>query len=141
MKVYNAEGMILGRVASIVAKQALLGEQIAVVNCDKAIVSGKVAQTFALEKKKRDRRGYPLKSQKYSHLPDRYVRRTIRGMLPWKQTRGREAFKRVMCYAGVPEEFAQNELLVVEGAKAAKLPTLNRVNVGEVCKYLGWKGL
>ena len=45
MKIYNAEGIILGRLASVVAKQALLGEDIRIVNSEKAIISG-ISSTF-----------------------------------------------------------------------------------------------
>ena len=41
MKIYNGEGMILGRLAAIAAKEALLGEEVKVVNCEKVIISGK----------------------------------------------------------------------------------------------------
>ena len=106
MKVYNGEGIVLGRLAVQVAKDALLGEEVRVVNCEKIIISGVKTTTFAHEKQRYERKGYPLKSAKFSRIPDRYVRRSIRGMLPWKTTRGREAFLRIMCYRGLPEVFS-----------------------------------
>ena len=131
--------MILGRLATVVAKQSLLGEEVRVVNCDKIVISGRKTNAFKNEKTRRDRKGYPLKSAKHSRLSDRFVRRAIRGMLPWKQARGREAFKRVMCYRGTPEELAGGKLIVVKDAAASKLPTLKYVTVGEVCRNLGGK--
>lgn len=139
MKVYNGEGMILGRLAGVVAKELLLGEDVFIVNCDKIIISGKKQNVFAHEKQRSDRRGYPLKSSVLPRVPDRYVRRVVRGMLPWKQTRGKEAFKRVMCYNTVPAEFQGKELLSVKGASMRKLPTLKYVTVGQICKSLGGK--
>ncbi|RLI06236.1 50S ribosomal protein L13, partial [Candidatus Bathyarchaeota archaeon] len=38
--VIDASGLILGRMASIVAKRLLEGEQIEIVNAEKAVVSG-----------------------------------------------------------------------------------------------------
>ena len=111
MKIYNGEGLILGRMATVIAN----------------------------EKTKRARKGYPLKSAKFSRLPDRFVRRTIRGMLPWKITRGKEAYKRVMCYIGIPEVIANEKIIILEKASAKKLPTLKYITVGEVCKALGGK--
>ena len=59
MKIYNGESMILGRLAARVAKDALLGEEVKVVNCDKVIISGRKTNTFANEKQKREhRKGY-----------------------------------------------------------------------------------
>ncbi|MBU0470661.1 MAG: 50S ribosomal protein L13 [Nanoarchaeota archaeon] len=139
MKVYNGEGMILGRLAARAAKDVLLGEEVKVVNCDKVMVSGKKTNTLENEKTKRLRKGYPLKSAKFSRLPDRFVRRCIRGMLPWKFTRGREAFRQVMCYIGVPEELASQEMITLKDSSYKKLPTLNYMTVGEICKQLGGK--
>lgn len=139
MKVFDGAGMVLGRLATQVAKAALLGEEVKVVNCEKVIVSGNKYKVFAAKKKKHDRRGYPLKSANHSRLPDRYVRRVIRGMLPWTQTRGREAFKRVMCYRGVPEALAKENLIKVEKADMKKLPSLQYVTIAEICKHLGGK--
>lgn len=138
MKIYDGEGMILGRLAAEAAKSALLGEEVRVVNCSRIIVSGKKNNTFQLAKARRDRKGYPLKSAKHSRLPERYVRRAIRGMLPWKFSRGKEAFKRVMCYRDVPEEFAGKKIITIEAASAKKLPTLKYVAVKEICKAIGW---
>ena len=138
MKIYNGEGIILGRLASAAAKAALLGEEVHVINCEKIIVSGKKANTYAMAKARRDRKGYPLKSAKHSRLPERYVRRSIRGMLPWKFTRGKEAFKRIMCYRGMPEELSGKEQIVLESESAKKLPTLKFTTVNEICKAIGW---
>ena len=139
MKIYNGEGMILGRMAAVIAKASLLGEEVNVVNCEKMVVSGRKTNTVAQEKQKRDRKGYPLKSAKFSKLPDRYVRRTIRGMVPWKQARGKEAYKRVMCYIGIPAGLADKEMSTIKEASMKKLPTLKYMTVGEVCKRLGGK--
>ena len=139
MKIYDGTDMLLGRLASKVAKDALLGEEVNVVNCEKVIISGRKTNTFSLEKQKRLRKGYPLKSAKHTRLSDRYVRRSIRGMLPWKQSRGKEAFKRIMCHVGIPEQFVGKEMLKVEGADAGKLPILKRVTVGEIMDHLKGK--
>lgn len=138
MKVINGEGLLLGRVCSTAAKAALLGEEVRIVNCEKIVISGDKQQTFAKEKAKRDRKGYPLKSAKFSRLPDRFVRRTIRGMLPRKKERGRTALKRIMCYAGLPEEF-KSQMITVEKCKAEKLPTLKYTTVKEICNWLRGK--
>ncbi|MBU0459243.1 MAG: 50S ribosomal protein L13 [Nanoarchaeota archaeon] len=136
MKVYNGEGMLLGRLASLVAKDALLGEEVRVVNCEKIFISGKKVTTLTNEKTKRRRKGYPLKSAKHTKLPDRIVRRSIRGMLPWKDARGREAFKRIMCYTDVPKELVGKEMIVVENASVNKLPILKSITIGDICKHL-----
>ena len=139
MKIYNGEGLILGRLATVIAKEILLGEEIQVVNCEKIVISGKKEKVVANEKTKRDRKGYPLKSAKFTRMPDRCVRRTIRGMVPWKQARGKEAFKRVMCFIGVPEPLANEKMITVEKHSVQKLPTLKYITIGKICKALGGK--
>ena len=139
MKVYNGEGMILGRLATQVAKDALLGEEVKVVNCEKVVISGRKTNTYAHEKQKIDRHGFPLKSQTLTRVPDRFVRRAIRGMLPWRQPRGRAVFKFIMCYKGIPAEYANTPLITLPKASMKKLPTLKYMTVGEVCKLLGGK--
>ncbi|NQV91842.1 50S ribosomal protein L13 [Candidatus Woesearchaeota archaeon] len=136
MKVYNGEGMLLGRLATYIAKDALLGEEVNVVNCEKMIISGRKVATLSNEKVRRARKGYPLKSAKRIRLSDRYVRRVIRGMLPWDTTRGREAYKRVMCYTSIPAEFEGKEFITIESASARKLPTLKYITVGNLIKHL-----
>lgn len=135
MKIINGEGLLLGRLCSYAAKAALLGEEVRIVNCEKAVISGNRQGVLAKEKEKRDRRGYPLKSAKFSRLADRFVRRTVRGMLPRKKERGREAYKRVMCYVGVPKEF-EGKMETIEKAKAEKLPTLKYVKIEDICNWL-----
>ncbi|MBI2572595.1 50S ribosomal protein L13 [Candidatus Woesearchaeota archaeon] len=139
MRIYNAEGMIIGRLATLVAKDALLGEEVRIINCEKALISGAKENTLAREKQRRLRKGYPLKAQTISRLADRHVRRTVRGMLPWKFTRGREAYKRVLCYIGVPAEFEGKTTIPTPKASSDKLPTLKYITIGEMCKRLGAK--
>lgn len=139
MKIYNGENMILGRLASLAAKDALLGEEVVVVNCSKAVISGKKANTFKHEKERLDRKGYPLKSAKLSRLPEKFVRRSIRGMLPWKHSRGKEAYKRVICHRYLPQEYEGKEMLSSDKISVKKLPTLRYASVGKVCKQIGGK--
>ena len=138
MRIYNGEGMLLGRLASRIAKDALLGEEVKVINCDKIIVSGKKTSVFANEKVRRLRKGYPLKSQKRPRFSERYVRRAIRGMLPWDTTRGREAFDRIMCYVGSPEEI-KGDAIVLEDASVKKLPNVRYVTVKDIVLAIGGK--
>lgn len=138
MKIYDGEGMVLGRLAARVAKDALLGEEVKVVNCEKIIVSGKKTTTFAQEKQRRARKGYPLKSAKLPRLADKYVRRSIRGMLPWKMSRGKEAFRRINCIVGVPADMS-GEMIKLKDSHSDKLPNLKYITVGEICKHLGGK--
>ncbi len=133
--IIDGEGLLLGRLCSRAAKAALLGEEVKIINCEKIVISGDKKKVLANEKERRERKGYPLKSAKFSKLPDRYVKRTVRGMLPHKKGRGQEAFDRIRCYVGVPEEFA-GKAEIIEEAKVSKLPSMKYVTVEEICNWL-----
>jgi|SRR3989344_5495404 len=125
MKVIDATGLILGRMATRVAKMALMGEEVKIVNCEKAIISGKQNQVLA-KWRERKHRTDPVKGPFISILPDRIVRRAIRGMLPHKNAktetaRGIMAFKRVMCYISVPDELKTAKFETVVGAESDRL--------------------
>ena len=47
MKVIDAEGHVLGRLASLVAQELLAGEEIRIVNADRCIITGKKKFLFS----------------------------------------------------------------------------------------------
>ena len=90
--------------------------------------------------KQKVNRGIPLKGPYFPRMPDRLVRRTIRGMLPYKKDKGRNAFKRIMCYIGVPEDCKDKQLVKIDGADIGKLDNYNYIHVKEISKELGTSG-
>lgn len=135
MIVIDAKNLILGRFATFAAKQALLGQEVRVINAEKAVISGRRATTIA-EQKTRANRGNPVKGPFIPKMADRFVRRTIRGMLPHRQPKGAEAYKRILCYVGVPEEFKDVTPTPLEQASVEKLPNVKFIAVEEVLKNL-----
>lgn len=97
--IYDGENAIFGRLASVVAKELLKGNSVDIVNCENIIMSGD-KKLFAkkLSAKKDMGSGGSLKGPKYSRVPDRLVKRMIRGMLPRDRARGRDAIRRLKCY-------------------------------------------
>jgi|WetSurMetagenome_2_1015567.scaffolds.fasta_scaffold429378_2 large subunit ribosomal protein L13 len=136
MIIIDAKDQIIGRIGAVAAKQALLGEEVAVINVEKAVISGRKEFVFNRYKERRDR-GVPMKGPFIPRMPDRFTRRIIRGMLPMANSRGRDAYKRLLCYIGTPKEFEGKQTLQVPGANASKLPTLKKVTIEEICKFLG----
>ncbi|MFW6378422.1 MAG: 50S ribosomal protein L13 [Nanoarchaeota archaeon] len=133
MIVIDAQHMVLGRLATFAAKQALLGQEVRVINAERAVISGKKANTINMMTV-RNERGIPTKGPFMPKMADRYVRRTIRGMLPYKLPKGAQAYKRVLCYVGVPDEFKDVKVTQPEQASVSKLPTMNLITVGEALK-------
>lgn len=136
--IIDANNLILGRMATFVAKQALLGEKINIINCEKAIMTGNKKQILAKYKEKL-KMGKPQKGPFIPRRADRFVKRTIRGMLPYKQEKGIKAFKRVKCYINVPEEFKDKKAETIEKANIAKVPNLKYIIVEDICKLIGGK--
>lgn len=134
----DAENAVAGRLASFAAKQALLGFTVNIVNCEKAIISGDKYKTTARYHYRNVEMGQPHKGPFIPKMPDRFVRRIVRGMLGHKRGRGRDAFKRVMCYIGVPEEMKGKDLVRAEKGVEA-LPRLRYVTVGDLCRSMGGK--
>ncbi|MBD3189348.1 MAG: 50S ribosomal protein L13 [Candidatus Heimdallarchaeota archaeon] len=137
--IIDAEGAILGRLATRVAKRLLGGESIHLVNVEKMVISGKPQSTIAKYKQRFGIRSKynPLRGPFHYRRPDRFVRRTIRGMLPHKKPRGKDAYHRLRCFISVPEEFSDSKLERITKADSAKL-TVKSITVGELCKELGW---
>ena len=136
--IIDASYLILGRLASYAAKQALLGNKVDIVNCENAIITGNKKYIIARHKQKREM-GYPFKGPFIKRRPDHYVKRVIRGMLPYKQAKGRQAFEKIMCYTGVPEKFKDKKLETIKTADVSKVPNLRYITVKDVCKEMGAK--
>ncbi len=135
MTVIDGKNLILGRMATEIAKRALLGEKIDVINCEEIIITGDKKEIITRYKQK-VARGEPQKGPFFQKRPDKFVRRAIRGMIPYKQEKGILAFKRVMCYLGVPEELAEKKPESLDNAKITKGKILKYITVGNLCKNL-----
>jgi len=118
----------LGRLASYAAKQALLGNKIIILNSEKAVISGRKKSTIRSYKDKRSRGGSSQRGPFYPREPEKILKRAIRGMLPdYRRGKGREAFKRITCYSGVPEEHKDKKMI-----KAGKEKTSVYMSIKEV---------
>jgi large subunit ribosomal protein L13 len=134
--VVNGEGLILGRMCSKIAKRLLNGEEIIVVNAEKIIISGKKKSKVA-EAHKFLEVGAPERGPFHSRRPDRIVGKTVRGMVPWKQPKGKLAYKRLRVYLGVPAELKDQKMETIDQANAAKL-TGPHFTLGELAIEIGW---
>lgn len=99
--IYDGEGAVFGRLASVVAKDLLKGENVDVVNCEKIIISGdkKLLAKKILTKREMGSGG-SMKGPKYPRVADKLVKRMIRGMLPRDRAKGRDAFRNLKCHVG-----------------------------------------
>ncbi|MEM2907187.1 MAG: 50S ribosomal protein L13, partial [Candidatus Odinarchaeota archaeon] len=79
----------------------------------------------------------PWKGPFHYKQPDRIIKRTVRGMLPFKTARGREAYKRLRVYIGLPEDVKLNEVETIKNISADKLKN-KYITIKELSKELGW---
>ncbi len=135
MKVYDAEGKVLGRLASQIASELLDGEEIKVVNSEKIFIIGNKKHILKEYEKKRAR-GKQINAPKIPKRPEKLFKRTVRGMLPREKPRGRKALKRLRAYIGVPSELEDEEIVEpdVKGSEGKIGITLE-----DVSKHLGAK--
>ncbi|MEK6840799.1 MAG: 50S ribosomal protein L13 [Nanoarchaeota archaeon] len=120
MKIINGEGAVMGRLASYSAKEALKGEEIVILNCEKVIITGNRKNIIEDFEARKRRIGSGQKGPKHSRLAHLIVKRAIRGMLSHRSGRGKEAFRRIRCYAGIPEEFKDAKKIVGSKEKRSK---------------------
>lgn len=124
--IIDGENAVVGRLASFVAKQALLGNEVAVVNAEKAIVVGNKADIIATYLRMKALGGGNMNGPFVNTLPERLLKRSIRGMIAYKEGRGRAAFKRIKCYKGIPREF--EALKIIKSARGQKGITLDEIS-------------
>ena len=135
MKVYDATNQILGRMSTRIAKELLMGETVHLINCEKACISGdpEVTKKHYLERRQR---GDPHHGPFYPRTPKEIVRRTIRGMLPYKKSQGRDAFKRLKVWVGIPDELKKQELIKLESSDVNKLKC-KHITIENLSLWLG----
>ena len=136
--VIDADGLILGRMASVVAKRLLEGERIDIVNAENIVVSGRRLQIIKKRKVFLEVGGRQDKGPFHYRKPNAIVRKTIRGMLPRRKSRGRDAFGRLKVYIGVPRGLRDSEMESIADAHLKRLRG-RYITMGEIAKNIGWK--
>ncbi len=132
----NADGLIVGRMSSNIAKLLLSGEYVTILNAEKAVYSGKkkskVAEAHVFLEV-----GAPERGPFHYRRPDRMLKKTVRGMLPCRLPKGKIALKRLKVFMGVPLEFKDQQTIQFENAQASKIKGPS-FTLGELAKEIGW---
>lgn len=130
--VIDARDCIMGRVASEVAQRALAGETVAIINAEDAVITGSEDDIIGVYEKRVD-----VGSDQgpyYPKRPDRIFKRSVRGMLPYKKPRGREALENVRVYVGNPFD---EDGEVLDETSLDRLSSIKFVSLGEISEKLG----
>ena len=143
-KVLDATDLIMGRMCSQVAKMALLGHHIIIINAKDGVISGRRNQILAkYVHLRRDIRNLsnPRRGPFHGSRPDTFLRQKIRYMLP-KNFRGAEALKRIHVYiAGIPSvkktKYKGAEPILIRNASSERL-SKKFITIEDVCNNMGW---
>lgn len=140
---HTGKGHLLGRLASIVAKELLDGQKIVVVRCESMNVSG---EFFRNKLKYHD---YLRKSTNFNHrrgqfhfrAPSRIFYKAVKGMIPHKTARGKAALERLKVFEGVPPPYDKKKKIVVPQAlRVLRLkPGRKYTSLGRLSSSVGWK--
>ncbi|MGE5637967.1 MAG: 50S ribosomal protein L13 [Chloroflexota bacterium] len=134
--IVDAEGLILGRLCSQVAKRLLIGEQVTIINAEKAVLSGRRKSKVA-EAKQFLEVGAPERGPFHYRRPDRIMLKTVRGMLPMKQVKGQRAIANLRVFMSVPQELRDQKTEKFIYADASKLKG-PQFTLAELAREIGW---
>ncbi|KAL6745975.1 ribosomal protein L13a component of cytosolic 80S ribosome and 60S large subunit [Haematococcus lacustris] len=141
--VIDARAHMLGRLASIVAKQILSGYHVVLVRAEEISVSGGlVRQKAKYERFLRKRMNTnPTRGPFHFRAPSRIFWRTVRGMVPHKTKRGAAALERMKVFEGVPAPYDKVKRMVVpEALHVLRLQHGHRFcKLGDLAASVGWR--
>lgn len=136
--IIDADNSVLGRLASKVAKKAQAGEEITIINAEEAIITGN--EEHILRKfKERYERGSKDWGPFFPRVPDRMVKRSIRGMLPHKKEKGEKALENITVKMGEPSEIEIKDAQNIARASENALARNKFVKIKEISQHLGWQ--
>jgi len=147
--VIDARGHLVGRLASIVAKQLLNGQKVVVVRCEQMDMSGSLMRAkmrYARFKGKKTITN-PKLGPIHNRAPSRIFFRVVRGMIPHMKKRcknmaqrGQKALERLKTFEGIPTPYdTMKRLVCPEALRINKLaPGRKYCGLGRLCKEVGW---
>ncbi|KAL3517801.1 hypothetical protein ACH5RR_020390 [Cinchona calisaya] len=140
--VVDARHHMLGRLASILAKELLNGQKVVVVRCEEICLSGglvrqKMKYLRFLRKRMNTK---PSHGPIHFRAPSKILWRTIRGMIPHKTKRGAAALARLKVYEGVPPPYDKTKRMVIPDAlKVLRLQAGHKYCLlGRLSSEVGW---
>merc|ERR1712048_970458 len=129
--------------ASTVAKIILNGNKVVVVRCEGINMSGNFYRNkLKYLKFLRLRCNVkPLRGPFHFRAPGKIFWRTVRGMVPHKTERGKDAMKRLQTFEGVPPPYDKKKRMVIPSAlKVLRLkPGRKFCSIGRLSHEIGWK--
>jgi large subunit ribosomal protein L13Ae len=140
--VIDGKGHLIGRLASVLAKELLNGQKVVVVRCEEIQISGSLFRNQLIFSKFLQHRGNtnPKRGPIHYRSPSRILWRTIRGMMPHKTKRGQAALDRLKVFEGTPFPYDHMKRVVVPFAlRVLRLkPGRKYCRLGDLASSVGW---
>jgi large subunit ribosomal protein L13 len=139
--IVDATNCIAGRMCSHVSKLLLQGNKVAIVNAEKAMLSGNRYKTIDSYKEHLEINSVtnPIHGPFHPRRPDTIISKMVRGMVPKRKPDGIGAFKLLRVYMGVPYRMKEAKMESFDDSKITK-PESYYISIAEVAKQIGWKG-
>merc|ERR1711910_285906 len=141
--VVDGRGHLMGRLSSIVAKLILTGNKVVVVRCEGINMSGNFYRNKLkyLEYLKKRCNVKPSRGPFHFRAPGKMFIRVVRGMLPHKTPRGKEAMDRLKTFEGIPPPYDKQKRMVVPAAlKVLRLGQTRKFCIlNRLAHEVGWK--
>lgn len=139
----DGRGHLLGRLAAIIAKTILQGNKVIVVRSEQLNISGNFFRNklkFMSFLRKRCNVN-PARGPFHFRAPSKILWKTVRGMIPHKTQRGKDALRRLKVYEGCPPPYDRRKRVVVPGAMRVMClkPGRKYCHVGRLSHEVGWK--
>ncbi|CAJ0937944.1 unnamed protein product, partial [Mesorhabditis belari] len=144
--VIDAKDHLLGRLASVTAKQLLNGQKVVIVRSELITISGnfhrsKLKYLSFLRKRLNVN---PSRGPYHFRLVYGFAKifwRTVRGMLPHKSNRGQLALQRLKAFEGCPAPYDKTKKMVLPTAMRflALKPRRKFCTVGRLAHEVGWQ--
>jgi large subunit ribosomal protein L13Ae len=140
--VIDGKSHLLGRLASVCAKELLNGRKIVIIRCEKIEISGKhIKNKFRLLSRFKKRTNTnPKHGPFHFRSPSQIFWKGLRGMLPHKTKKGTKALLNIRLFEGIP-----NALRNIKKMNFASALRINRLfpgrkfsNLGEIASEIGW---
>ena len=130
--IINGDLASYGRLCSHAAKRALEGDEIIIVNSENVAMSGNKKEIIQKYSTLKLKGGHSRKGPKYSRIVYKMLKRGIRGMIPdYRKGIGKQAFSRIKCYEGIPEELKNEEI-----KKFPKITAMKYIKLKELSEKL-----
>ncbi|MEM2909348.1 MAG: 50S ribosomal protein L13 [Candidatus Bilamarchaeaceae archaeon] len=136
MIIIDGTDCIFGRLATRIAKKALSGEEVHVINAEKMVIKGNPNAILRRFQARRaiTHKANPEHAPKWPKVPHMLVKRMIRGMLPWQTARGRAAYRRITIHTGNPKHLTAVDFPTDKHDGISK-----GITIYELCKNIGYR--